>query len=623
MNAAFAIAARELRDKSRLFLTAAALATIPFLATLLPGSRPFGQESVVAMVAGFLSIALGWGVALTLGASTIGRELSDGRLSFYFSKPIPPWAIWAGKAAAALIAALGCFAIVAVPAFLYSGETWTSTWTLPPPLLLAVTVLGAIVLFFVTHAAASMIRSRSALIAVDFVLLVIAVAAVALLLRPLLLGMAVLLTRGVAVAVGAAVLLAMMLAPVGQLAVGRTDKKRSHAALSKFLWPAIAVILLVAALYVAWVVSVGPDELVKKEDHLAQSPQNGWLWITGQARNRGDYHASFLVAPDGKWQRVPPIWWGAMFSRDGSRVAWLEPQGWRPPGDLELIVRDLSTSDARPLATGLTGYNDFVMSDDGRRVAIVDGDTVSVHDLDANRLLVSARGLPASSWGLWFYFVGPDIVRIITLPGNRDARRSPTLWELNVAQRKLTKTGTVEPIATSYPVATPDGSRLLFRREGLVVDGRTGATLVRLPAGRWGSSMLSDGTLLTLGEAGALVRMTIYAPDGTRRGEVSLPGMRTVVVRGEIAPGKIMVNGTRRVLGGREDDNWRAFIIDTATAKVERVDENFYGPFVAWRHTDPRPLPLDTGRALAGYGKDGKLVLWDPRTGGRKALEFR
>jgi hypothetical protein len=76
------IAARELRANTRIFFISAVFAALPFLASLLPSARG-DRAGVIVVFGGFLSIAVGFGLAVAQGISTIGRELSERRMSFY------------------------------------------------------------------------------------------------------------------------------------------------------------------------------------------------------------------------------------------------------------------------------------------------------------------------------------------------------------------------------------------------------------------------------------------------------------------------------------------------------------------------------------------------------------
>lgn len=620
MNAAILIASRELRDKYRVFITAAALALVPFIASILPFVRVKGSPDLIAVLGGMLAFSMCAGTAAVLGTTTIGRELSDGRLSFYFSKPIPPAAIWIGKAAAALIASIACWAIIAIPAILYAGDAWSSVWTGGVDFIGGLAVVCAIAIFFTLHIGSTMSRSRSALLAVDFVLAGIAAACVSMILRPLVWAMATELIGGVVSAMTAGLLIVIAVAPIWQLANGRTDRKRSHAALSKALWPGVAIVLLLAAGFVGWIVSASPRDL-QRNIEVAQAPASGWTVASGGARNRFGYRASFLIDREGRHYRVPPTWWGADISRDGKTAAWLQPVKAFRRREMELYTLDLTRPGGDPVATGIRfTFGEFALSEDGKRIAISDQQNLAVHDLAAKRLLFSGR-ISGPGRTSDFFFVTPDLVRMIERPLKKLAteKATPVIREIDLRTKTVTTTGTVEPVDGMYPVASLDGSRIIFRREGLLVDGRTGATIARYGKIGGGPTFLRDGTLITTTELGVPTRVTIHKPDATPI-TVALPGVNHATVRGEIAPGKIAIQaGASRVqdyptLG-------KVFIVDTATGNIDRVENDLRGPLVAWNNVDPRPLPIDSGQPLVAYdNKTLKYVRWNPITGERKPL---
>ncbi len=157
MNAAILIAGRELRDRSRLFLIATVLAAIPFIAVLtLQDHRKTGM----AMTASFLAVGYAAVVALTLGISAIGRELSEKRTSFLFSKPVSPAAMWFGKTFAAMTICFGAFAIVVLPTYVFARDGWRDLWGRSDLGALYAIILCA-ALFFGGHVASTMLRSRS------------------------------------------------------------------------------------------------------------------------------------------------------------------------------------------------------------------------------------------------------------------------------------------------------------------------------------------------------------------------------------------------------------------------------------------------------------------------------
>src|SRR5260370_34576724 len=119
---ALVIARRELAEKRFVFLTAAIVALQPFWVILMPSA--FGRQSILATVGGVLAIGFTGGLAVVLGVSTIGRDLADKRLSFYFAKPVSAQAIWYGKLAAALLMIAGSFAIIIGPVLLWGMGAW-------------------------------------------------------------------------------------------------------------------------------------------------------------------------------------------------------------------------------------------------------------------------------------------------------------------------------------------------------------------------------------------------------------------------------------------------------------------------------------------------------------------
>src|ERR1700748_572845 len=112
------------------------------------------------LLVGSLAFASAYALALAgaLGATVIGKELREGRLSFYFSRPLSGTALWFGKLLAAAILLILAFGIVALPVFLSGGHE-LAQWT-GNPFVFPAAVLGlAAVVFFVAHGLATTMRS--------------------------------------------------------------------------------------------------------------------------------------------------------------------------------------------------------------------------------------------------------------------------------------------------------------------------------------------------------------------------------------------------------------------------------------------------------------------------------
>src|SRR5204862_7200798 len=139
-------------------------------------------------------------------------------------------------------------------------------------------------------------------------------------------GFALELLRRIGEVLGVFVALAILAAGAWQIARGRTDRRRSHKELSRFLWGTLGGGLLILAAYVAWVVSATPRD-VPVPDFVDQSVSS-WTFIGGRVKNRMDYHAMFLYNIDsGRFLRIPKMqsWWPAVFSNDGKVAVWVVP----------------------------------------------------------------------------------------------------------------------------------------------------------------------------------------------------------------------------------------------------------------------------------------------------------
>lgn len=605
MNTALIIASRELRDRSRLFLVALILAVVPFLIALLPGARS-DRPTTIAMGGGTFAVALGFATAIALGASIVGRELAEKRLSFLFSKPVSPASIWFGKVMAALATSLGCFLIIIVPTYLVSRGVWLTTtlhWA---------AAISIVFLFFISHAIATMVRSRSVLIGLDFLLALGTAAAIYLIVRPLLIGGAVDELRWVLGGIAAALLVILAVAPVAQLALGRTDVRRNHFALSRALWIPVVIVLAIAAAYVASLIRISPEEM--RVFSLVQSPSNNSVVVSGSALSHEDYVGTLLVdAASGKYERLPtPPWWGTDLSRDGRTLAWMQPTiGW--DREMELYTRRLDIAGAKNVATGIMigGNPSLVLSDDGARVAIGSGGNVVVYELASGKMLASASGFEQRA-GRFMYFATPDVVRIIAYTSIRNAGPVPiTISELDVAHRKLTQTASIAAQSGHSPVGvSADGSRMFIRRDGLVVDARTGATLAKVPPADsvYASAILHGGSVAAVSRDSSAARLHIYDAAGALTHELQLPGAKMAWITGETTDGNVILLGfgEGREPGGR---GRTMFLVDPARGAIVRAAKDVKGPLPQWT-ADPRLPQFRAGMKLAAVDANGKITEW-------------
>lgn len=587
MNHAIAIATRELKDRSRLFVVAAAFACMPFLAALLPTAREH-RPDVIAILAAVLSASLAIGSAMLLGATVIGRDLSERRLSFYFSRPISPGALWAGKAGAALVTSLVCLLIVALPALLTVGSSWRGG-DAAALTTVGITAVVTVVSFFVAHAIATVIRSRSVLVAADLALAAGAVAAIYLIVTRVAFAGAIQHAAILLALIAGALVLTMALAPVWQLANGRTDVRRNHAAFTRAFWPVVAAIVILAAAYAFWLTTPDIDDL--EEVHVAEALPNGdWSIVSGHVRNRGEYSASFIVnRRTGDAHLLPsPAWWGVDGSRDGRRVAWLQPVRAFRNHEFVLQVRDLDAGETRATPITATGYAELVLSDDGSRVAIAANRLLTVYDVASGRMLGSTKIAGMRH----MYFATPDLVRVYKY----DRGQAGSIHELDVRTRTYRETGATPAMRAPFLTTSADGSRMLAS-DVTVIDGRTGATVLTLPA--WNaaeqrSRMLPDGGVARTGRVGHTARLQVIGADGQVQHDIALP-MDIALVAGEAQGGKLLVWG-RSTKGER-----MGMVVDRARGTIDRPLTDGTGVWLKWS-TDPRTTLLPSN-AIGWNGK--------------------
>lgn len=612
MNAAVLIASRELRDRTRLFLIAAAMALVPFGAALTVREN---RQLAIATVACFLAAAYTQALAVALGVSSIGRELTEKRLSFLFSKPVSAASIWIGKAMAGLLTLLGAFAIIVLPAYLFAHDGWRDSWTVGGGAITVYTLLLGPVLFFGSHAASTMLRSRSALVAVDFVLLSVMLIAIFAMTRPILLGGGLDVVLMMLVLIGAALLAILIVAPVWQLARGRIDPRRNHAAFSTVLWSGVAVVVIVAAGYAYWVISAPLAGIVPYT--VEQSPSGRSILVSGQAPNRGSYVASFLVdSTDGSRERVTTPRGLTQFSNDGRRMVWLESDELLPRnGTFRVYTRALEPA-GKPRATSITIRNPWqsLLSDDGSRIAFIAGNQLEVYELGSDRQLGAATGIHNGSRWSRMFFAGPNVVRIVQ--SHRAETERFRILEFDLTRKKLSTTADWPAHRSRLPNSyfsvnvTGDGSRIFIREEGTIHDARTGALLLTLPIppGKpFFSSMLRDGSTIVTRDS----KLYQFDANGGLIREIPIPAPQAGLV-GQVGASKVLLS--RR---GIERSEWRLLLVDLATGKV---DAELPGHLSALGWNDSTVPQFTEDATIVAMDGNRKLVLWDIKTDAKRPM---
>ena len=633
MTHALAIARRDLADRTSVFIAAAVLAVVPFVLTVVPGMSSFNYMDVITTTGGLLSVGFTLGLALVIGVTMIGRDLSEKRMSFYFSKPISAPSIWFGKLLAAVISLALCFAVLFVPSYLAGSTSWHRSWNVELGAGFAVVGVVALTLLLLGHVFGTMFRSKSALVALDVVLMVLAGMAIAAIIRPLLEGFAGDLTTAVIYVLGGALLLILVLCGAWQLEKGRADRRQNHIALSTFIWIATSIVLATGGAFTAWVVHVSPKDL---NGYDITQPDNGsWSFLFGPTKHRMDYHALFAYdLGTGEAMRIPGVrsWFSSGFSRDGRTVAYLKLPDFRA-GQGELFLQPLQ-KDAKPVDTQITMSRGsvFAFSDDGARLGVVDTDGIAtIYEIASKKALVSAKVPEAMRSAKRLFFVRPDLLRVyIQSPqygSVKPVEQTLDVYELDARTRALAHTGSYRAVAEHLGLTvSSDGARALVVERGeldkttkaSVIDARTGQVIAAVPSGSLlHITLLDNDSVGVLTQNGNDWALTVHNIDGSER-VIPVGKSQQLYFSRQVAGGIVVLTGGRPTT---KDST--LFVVDYAKGSVLRREAQLHTSGFSgqqWWSADPRRSVAEAGQPVAVFDNAKTLYSWQPLTGAKKKL---
>jgi len=620
MSHVLAIARRDLAERTSVFIAAAVLAVLPFVLPAVPGVRAFSYTDVVTTVGAIVAIGFTLGLALVLGVTMIGRDLSEKRMSFYFSKPLSASAIWFGKLIAAIVTLVVCFVVLFFPSYLAGTTSWQRSWNLELPVAFAIVGGAALVLLLFGHVFGTMFRSKSPLVALDVALMAGAALAIAAIIRPLLEGFAGDLTTRVAFTLFAALMLILLACGAWQLAHGRADRRQNHYALSRFVWVSLAIVLVVAGLFTAWVVNVSPSDL--KTVNVSQPEEGSWSFVFGQAKHRMDYHALFLYdLASGKSMRLHGIrsWFSSGLSRDGRTVAYLQLPDYRAMEGELYTVQPGTSGESVDTQIAVSRYSEFVLSDDGARLAVIDGNgLLTAYELASKKALASVRVPNTARTMRRLFFVSPELLRIYIqspqFPTMKVAEHGVDIYEFDVRARSLAHTGQLRTDAKHLGLAvSADGKRALMVADrdssatARIVDARTGQLIAEAPAeGLMHTTLLADGSIATL-KKDASMQWTL----NTGGKQIPVGKSTQLFFARELAGGRLVLNGASNLV-----------VVDYVHGAVLRTDfdsamTSFSYP--QWYAADPRRSVADASQPLAVHQK-GVLYAMQPLSGEKKEM---
>ena len=389
MKAFVALVWFEIRERRALLVAAAVASLMPVLAPLLPstGSNPAEdiREAVLWVIAGGLVPIF----ALLLGAGFIGRDLTEGRLGFYYSQPVSGPTIWFGRLAGVMLLLWAVELIIVLPTVVLSSDplrffllgnaldSFVPGWLMP-----VVHLVSALTAVLAAHAIGIVWRARSAWLVVDTIALLVLAAIVWTAVSWFLPMVAADIVVGTGYWVIAWVIVGLIVAGATQVTVGRVDPLRCHRFLSLSLW---SILLVSAGALLAWSVWVRSADVEDLDSfHVAAVGSGDWVAVTGTSPARFDYVSRFLYnVSDGRSLPIGPQynWRGpeVYFSADGSTVVWLKADSM---SSWTLLSADLTAEQPEPVASAVefgTDWESIAVSPSGSRFAVLEDRTVAVY----------------------------------------------------------------------------------------------------------------------------------------------------------------------------------------------------------------------------------------------------
>jgi len=307
---------------------------------------------------------------------------------------------------------------------------------------------------------------------------------------------------------------------------GRTDPVRGHRTLSlTFAGITLSGVLTFAAVAQRWI-AIGPQDL-DRWSFAVVSPGQAWIALSGPAAGPPDHGASFLLhAASGRsirtrFARGPDDVLPVAFSADGRRAVWAEYDGTQESSAGVLLRLDLDRRAAEPVRTAIVERRPpsrLAISPHGDRIATVQGDRVSVYELDGGRLLAARALEDLDEWPVPV-FMGQDRLRILVSRYLETGGKVLTVVDLDIPSRKLVAVTALPDLGWRRSLS-PDASRIAFNSQVpatvSVFDLAGGRQLARLSqrGAQIRANYLPDGRLACRVMAPAATELTLLDADG-------------------------------------------------------------------------------------------------------------
>jgi hypothetical protein len=570
MSRLLAVTARELRERWLLFPAGLAIGFVPLVLPAFGVRR--GDSQFVGL---FSALVLGAAAAVVMGSSMLARDASNGRLGFLFSRPLPWGTIWGGKWLAAVVLVVATGFLAAIPWMaVYAPETHGGSWLTalldgPGSAFLFTLIVLALGL---ANFNATAFRSRSPWVVLDLLLLLAGLWTVRRYVAPLWLYGILGKDHWTTALALLPLALGLLAGSLAQVAVGRTDLRRAHRAMSLAFWAVVGLTLAVAVGYWQWVRSAGPDAV--RVHAVTRDPGGRWVYVEGSGHHSGWYPHGFLIdtatggylarpGPDEELERYGV---GMLFSADG-RFGALPGRDHDSHG-AALRLFDLTgemprltevTLESSPPPTWGTSFalspsaeSVFMAHESGASLfALPSGQRVATTTIPPGWRPAAVRFLAEATARVWLvpWSDGPGAMR------PRAEMRVVDLAADGQSRAVTFSIATSLDSARAWGAVVPDaeGRRILTRDAGLHLrDGATGELVASLVEGpeAFPALFLADGRIVVDdSRAGASFslsphsRLRVFDRVGAKLGDIDLPlppwGLS---VGPEVAPGRVVVS---------------------------------------------------------------------------------
>lgn len=454
----YAVARREVIERRTIFALALVVGLMaisgPFVFGFLNAENISSTWRDMSAVIGlFLGLFLSFGVAFLSGVGLFGRDLSEKRIGFYFSRPIPALALWTGKILAGWTLIIGSFLVTLAPTFLAGANPFKGLLELSRNQGILLLLLP-LLLFGIGLMASIAFRSRSRWLIFDLVAIPIILLLVGAGLFPLYRFYAEYLVFTALVGFGTLAGIGMLLASAISTIQGRTNLIQTHRVISLVL----CTVLLIGAgsvqVYARWALSVTPADIESVIFGLTIHPD--WVLVGGSVSHREKFYPIFLynistshMIPLEITQFDSPT---VACSRDGYHCAWISPSRQIPifsgsqPEIGTLSVLDTSVDKFSQKVQShleLPIETNLVFSPDGKVLVASSQERIEFIDFQSQRITTQLTfPLELQKEGYIKVakttFVSPELLRIYRAHPKKQGHQ---IVEVNITTREFKETG--------------------------------------------------------------------------------------------------------------------------------------------------------------------------------------